>query len=328
VAGGRLGGLTALCLAVAVSASAGTSSEAARIAIDSCIERLTPDIDIGYDRIAARCPDLARHLQESGASVWLPRDWKRRANDLSAGGLRELEELLARQSRDTAASETRSRRLNTDHLPAVLASLAGSGAAGRNGWWTRTKAWIRDVFERREEEDDDWFSRVVGQSGLSQAVIEIISYAALLLVVLLAAVIVVNELRVGGVPGRLRRRLSGWRRSGWPSAGAEPPPDAGTSSWSDLQKAAPAQRPRLLLELIASRLTAEGRLPQTRGLTIGELTRAARLEDAVARERFAQLARVCERLRFSNDQASSEAIAAALEGGRVLLAQISPGEQK
>lgn len=324
MADGRLGGLTALCLVLAAPASAATSSEAARVAIDSCIRKLNPEIDIGYDRIAARCPDLARHLEESGSSVWLPRDWKRRANDLSAGGLRELEDLLARQSSDTAASDAGSHKLSTDHLPAVLASLAGDGAAGRNGWWARAKAWLRDVFERREEEDD-WFSRVVGRSGLSEAVIELISYAALAMVVVLAGVIVVSELRVDKGLGRLWHRFARQRRVQISDARPESNTDSWT--WTDVQKAAPSQQPRLLLELIASRLTAQGRLPQTRGLTVRELTRAARLRDAVDRERFAELARVCECIRFSNDQASSEAITAALNGGRALLTQMNAHEQ-
>src|SRR6201999_4533713 len=121
----------------------------------ACIRKLNPDIDVGYQRIAARCPDLARHLQESGWSAWLPRDWKRPWNDLSAGGLRQLGELLALQARDTVGSGPSLRQLNTHHLPAVLAALAGSGAAERNGWWERTKAWLREAFERDEEQDDD-----------------------------------------------------------------------------------------------------------------------------------------------------------------------------
>ena len=94
-------------------------------------------------------------------------------------------------------------------------------------------------------------------------------------------------------------------------------------SWGDVQSASPRQRPGLLLELVTSRLTAAGRLPQSRGLTIRELTGAARLPDGIDRERLVALARMSERMRFSNEQASSEAVAASLEGGRVLLERIS-----
>jgi hypothetical protein len=291
--------------------------DVARVAISSCIKKLNPDIDVGYERIAARCPDLARRLQESGGSVWLPRDWKRPGNDLSAGGLRQLADLLALQERDTSSQLPH--QLSTDQLPRVLASLAGIGAVERNGWWARTKAWLREVFERDEEQDDDWFARVVGESGLSQVVIELVSYAALALVVVLAGIIVVNELRVDGALTRLWRHFIG-RRRGRSPVGTE---NDCAPNWSDVENAAAARRPALLLELIASQLTAKGRLPQSRGLTIRELTRAARLSDEVDRQRLVELARVSERVRFSNDQASPEAVVSALEGGRMLLERVS-----
>ncbi|MEJ5755965.1 hypothetical protein, partial [Salmonella enterica] len=58
--------------------------------VDSCVRVLDPQLDIGYDRIAARCPDLARELEHGAWSSWLPRGWKESGNDLSAGGLKEF----------------------------------------------------------------------------------------------------------------------------------------------------------------------------------------------------------------------------------------------
>ena len=63
-------------------------------AIDACVQRLNPDVDVGYDRIVVRCPMLARRLEDAGVAVWLPRDWQRPGNDLSVGGLRALRELV------------------------------------------------------------------------------------------------------------------------------------------------------------------------------------------------------------------------------------------
>src|SRR5690242_13131210 len=171
----RVGGLRAAGLALAgllgltsawavaplpatVSAAAVPDGVSARLAIDTCLKRLNPETDIGYERISAHCPDLARRIEASGWSVWLPRDWKRPGNDLSAGGLRQLEQLLAAGN---GVSSSGPGRLNVAALPTVLASLAQDGAAESRGWWTRTKAWLRDVFERGEEEDDDWFSHLV-----------------------------------------------------------------------------------------------------------------------------------------------------------------------
>ncbi len=279
-------------------------------AVDSCLEKLNPEIDLGYERIAGRCPQLARRLEQSGWSPWLPTDWKRTGNDLSAGGLRELREMLLRES---AIVNERLDRPSVAELPAVLADLAPASSA-RIGWWARTKEWLRDVFERSERESDaGWLARLVGQNGLSQVVLEIISYAALMLVVVLALVIVVNEVRVSGVGARLR---ASFRRQRGPANDVRVGREELTLD--DLSAVALTQRPQLLLEMIIARLTETSCLPPARALTIRELTRAARLADEADRERFSELALICERVRFSSLRVSSEDLEAAVEHGRML----------
>ena len=189
----------------------GLPADARRLAldaIDSCVLKLNSDIDIGYDRVVARCPTLVRRLDDSGLSVWLPRDWRRPGNDLSAGGLRELREAISRELTVGAAARGRGRPPSVARVPDILASLARSEDE-HGGWWARTKVWLRGLFEEPEPAaDEGWLARMIGQSGLSQALIELISYVALVVVAVLAVVIVVNELRVGGVFGGWRRRFA------------------------------------------------------------------------------------------------------------------------
>jgi hypothetical protein len=286
-------------------------------AIDACVIRLNPDIDIGFDRVAARCPALVRRIGESGVSAWLPRDWQRPGNDLSAGGLRELRQLLVRELTTADAGE-RVRAPSVERVHDVLTSLVRSDG-GRSGWWVRTKTWLRSVFERGEPAGEEgWLARMVGESGLSQAFIELISYVALGLVALLAVVIVVNELRVGGAFGGLRRRFA---------VLADVPVASGRDglTWDDVQSAPALQQPGMLLELVVARLAEAARLRSARGLTVGELTRAAQLGDEGDRERLVGLARTSERVRFSGVEVSSVEIVAAVEGGRVLLERIAAG---
>jgi hypothetical protein len=73
------------------------SLAAARSAIEACTQRLDPQVDIGYDRISARCPDLARTLERSELEQWLPAGWKEARNNLSAGSLRELRAVVERE---------------------------------------------------------------------------------------------------------------------------------------------------------------------------------------------------------------------------------------
>ena len=92
--------------------------------IDSCVARLDPQLDIGYDRIAARCPDLMTQLETGAWASWLPRGWKEPGNDLSAGSLKELRELVDRESgtRETNPATAP----NVHSLRPILTALAGS----------------------------------------------------------------------------------------------------------------------------------------------------------------------------------------------------------
>jgi hypothetical protein len=300
----------------------GLPADARRLAldaIDSCVLKLNSDIDIGYDRVVARCPTLVRRLDESGLSVWLPRDWRRPGNDLSAGGLRELREVVSGGLTLGATAGGRDRPPGVGRVPDILASLARSEDE-HGGWWARARVWLRGLFEEPGPgSDEGWLARMIGQSGLSQALVELISYVALVVVAVLAVVIVANELRVDGVIGRWRRRIAVLADS---PIGARH--DNGLA-WGDVLSIPLPQRPGLLLELVAGRLVEEGRLRAARGLTAGELTRMAQLPGEEDRGRLAELARTAERVRFSNVAVSDVDIAAAVEGGRVLLERIAPG---
>ena len=87
-------------------------------------------------------------------------------------------------------------------VPEILASLRRADVE-HSGWWARSRAWLRTVFAGGDAAGEEgWLGRMMGQSGVRQAVLELVSYGALALVVVLAVGIVVNELWTGGVWGR------------------------------------------------------------------------------------------------------------------------------
>ena len=283
-------------------------------AIDNCVHRLTPDVDIGYDRIAARCPTLVRRLNESGVAVWLPSDWQRPGNDLSAGGLRSLDELLLHEI--PVASSQGAPHPGIQQVPEILASLTRADDE-HSGWWARTRTWLRNLFAGADEATDEgWLGRMIGQSGLSQTVLELVSYGALALVVVLALAIVANELRVSGVWGGGGRRHLGPRG---------PVPAAGDGvggarlDWEGVQGSPIGQRLGLLLELVVARLNESGGVRLSRGLTARELLNTAPLADEGDRECLAALVRASERVRFSGGAVSEAEVAAVMEQGRRLL---------
>ncbi len=78
----------------------------------------------------------------------------------------------------------------------------------------------------------------------------------------------------------------------------------------------------MLLELICSRLTALRRLPPATALTVRELTKSARLQDARDSARLADLALIAERARFAAVGIPESVMVAELERGRELLKRV------
>ena len=291
----------------------------ALVAIDSCIARLNPDVDIGYDRIVARCPTLVGRLDTSGVALWLPRDWRRPGNDLSVGGLRALRELILHELQ--MAPVTGARHPGVQQVPGILASLTHADDE-HGGWWARTRAWLRTVFAGGDEAGDEgWLGRMIGQSGMRQAVLEVVSYGALTVVVVLAVGIVGNELWVGGVWGRFRR-LGRRRDAGGGdgvAGGAGGVHGGAQLDWADVVGAPVGLRLGVLLELVVVRLNEGGGVRLSRGLTGRELLAAAGVADESARERLGVVVRAAERVRYSGGAISEMEVAAVVEEGRVVL---------
>jgi hypothetical protein len=303
---------TVLALLLTVFCAAPFAAErGATAAIDHCLAQLDT-LDRGYERIAARCPDLTPSLMESPLAAWLPRDWNEPGNQLSADGLVEVRALLVREAARVPASH----QPRTSTVAGVLAALAAPGARDQpRGWWARFKSWLHELFTPRPQpHEDGWLQRLVARMQVPAALERWILGGVLALIVALALAIVVNELRIAGVLGA--RRRSGELSPGG-SAGAR---DAVTLE--ELERASPSQQPRLLLELVAVQLVAQSRLPPARALTVRELSGMARIEDAADRARLNELAATCERVRFSGEEVAPALLARALMRGRELLASL------
>lgn len=278
--------------------------------IDDCIVRLDSELDVGYARIAERCPDLAPALSRSAWAPWLPGDWQRPGSQLSASGLGELRTLLARASGPPAAERAPPR---IDRVAAVLAAATHSDATSGN-WWLRFKDWLRSILTPHAQADNGWLRRLLAEINLSGSAMQLIAWGAFALVVLLAGAIVANELRIAGLLGR------GGRRAG-PRSAVAPPPRAGPTL-EEIDRAVPEEQPALLLELIAVRLIEQERLPPARALTARELKSRAQLPEESARMGLGELVSVCERVRFSGEPVAAASLAAALGSGRALLATL------
>jgi hypothetical protein len=298
-----------LALVLMLAAVPGQAAPDAPAALDSCISRLEPELDVGFAKIAARCPDLAPSLRASPWAAWLPSDWDKPDNNLSRRGLEELRALIGRESARSGGAVQAPRLAS---LAPLLATLRTPSVA-HGGWWARFKAWLHEVFAPRPARPESgWLRRLITRLAIPPRLLDALAVVALCLVAVLAATIVTGELRAAGWLGRRRR-----------PTGADARPRPGVSldhAWAEIEGADPDERPRLLLELIAARLAAQDRLPPARALTVRELLEAARLPVDADRERLRELAGVSERLRFSDRLLSPQALGAALAHGRELLA--------
>lgn len=280
--------------------------------IDGCVARLDSALDVGYPAIAARCPELSPALSRSPWAAWLPADWNRPDNQLSMAGLTELHTLLARQPDLETARRGAPR---TSKVGAILAAVTREQSGGVSGW-QRLKDWLRRLLGSRPRANDDWLRHFVAELNLSTQATQLIAWGAFALVVALAGAIVISELRVAGILGGRARRAR---------VGARPAGARGTASLAAIERAPLEQQPALLLELIASRLVEQQRLPPARALTVRELGRRARLEES-ARTRLAQLAAVSEQVRFADAAVAVASLDSALRSGRFLLTmlEVSP----
>jgi len=163
-------------------------------ALDDCASRLDAGLDVGYERIAARCPTLIRTLEHSPWAAWLPADWKEPHNQLNAEGLRALHQTLARES--TAA--TGARLLHPERVGAVLERIARPDGA-EQGWWPRFKRWLRELLAPPPHDERRWWRRFFGEGSIDRSVLRTMAVVSIALLVIMALMVVTNELRVAGL---------------------------------------------------------------------------------------------------------------------------------
>jgi hypothetical protein len=298
---------------LAASAPAPPATEPASVIalLDACVARLDRDVDVGFDRIAARCPDLPGALARSGFDQWLPVGWRDARNDLSAGSLEELRTLLERE----LAPPHGGRTPDVGRLHEVLTEI-GPAAAARGGLLARIRNWLRKIgTQNAEPAGPGWFSRTVSRIGLPQTLVRLVTYASLAALVVLAALILANEVRASGVLRR-RPRVDLETAAGPRDAVRRP------LSLQDIERAAPVARPGLLLELILERLGRLRALESARSRTVRELNAlvsAAREDDG---RLLFELASTAERVRYGGVAASALDLTGALAAGRTLLERI------
>lgn len=293
-----------------LAGAAFAADDAALLTVETCRARLDPRADIGIERIQKKCPELLPALASAPWRELVPRSLRERRDEITAGSLRTLEELI-RGAQATGAQRDAPGR---DVLMPVLAGLGEKGQEGTTRW-ERFKRWLKEKVEKRKDDDDasaleKWSRQFKTSEGIAQAV----TYAGYAMVALLVFYVIWSELRAAGLFGGARHArgrsdpAAQWRRR---------------LVLADVAAAPLAERPGMLLRLLGEALTRADRLPAADGLTAGAIVRRASLESDEERAELARVAAAADAVRYGSARPPDESLEGAVASARALLAKFA-----
>lgn len=302
----RWPGLLGLVLAGGVLAA----DDAALRVVEACRAKLDPRTDIGIERIQKRCPELLPALASAPWRDLMPRTLRERREEITAGSLRTLEELVRHAGGTVSLRDAPDR----ETLMPVLTGLGDEGQEGTTRW-ERFKRWLKEKLERRKDDDDasaieKWSRQFKTSEGIAQA----ITYIGYAMVGVLVLFVIWSELRAAGLVGGARRTLarsdpaSEWRRR---------------LMLADVGAAPLADRPGMLLRLLGEALTRAERLPAAEGLTAAAIVRRANLDSDKEREELAHVATTADAIRYGGNKPADDALEGTVASARTLLARFA-----
>jgi hypothetical protein len=305
-------GLSGLLFAGGVLAA----DDAALRVVEACRARLDPRADIGIERIQKKCPELLPALASAPWRNLLPQSLRERREEITAGSLRTLEDLIRNAGAATAQREAPGREI----LTPVLAGLGEKGQEGATRW-ERFKRWLKEKVEKRKDDDDasaleKWSRQFKTSEGIARAV----TYMGYAMVGVLVCFVIWSELRAAGLFGGTRRArgrsdpAAQWRRR---------------LMLADVAAAPLADRPGMLLRLLGEALTRADRLPAAEGLTAGAIVRRASLDSEDEREELARVAVTADAVRYGSTKPPDESLEGAVVSARTLLTRFAraPGKR-
>ena len=278
-------------------------------AVRACRARL-PEGTAGWAQVAGYCPALKAQLERSAWAGWLPRSWSSGDSELSAGGLAELEQLIARESRRRPLRPAP----DAQQIAAAAAALR-PGLERQDGLWARIRAWIRSWFDATRRSDESragWLARLL-QDATPSSLWRSVAYLLFAAIVLLAAWIVVKELRAAGY---LRSRA---HRAGIAASTGAAPARRAVVPLAELPL---LEQPAEMLRRLLDALRRRGLLAASEHLTVRELLARTTLPPGVASSNVANLALLTEAVRFAPRVPAADVIQRVVAAGGELLREL------
>jgi hypothetical protein len=273
-----------------------------------CAAKIAPELS-GIKPLAERCPHLEDALKALGLEEILYDGWRERLN---RDALQDLANLA-----EGYGAATPSNRPDVKALPGVLQALSREQSGNPPSWWEVFKAWLRSWLGSHSD-SLSWLDRWLERLGGSITLSKVISYSLVALVLLAAAAVIINEFKAAG-------RVRGRRDAARAAARLTPATDPAAAG---PVPAALADRLAELLRRLVERLVQTRRLESERSLTHRELVARSVFDSDAQRAAFERVARTAESVLYGPSGGdpsggASEQLAAVLEEGRRLLAQLS-----
>ena len=279
--------------------------------ISHCRTQMLASDETSFDVVAESCPGLIGEIDASEWSESLHPGWR---EELSYWELEQLGDVVA-------AFETPRRELMRQSpaaLDDIVAGLVEQDAApeGRS-LWDRFVDWLSGLFESDSPEAPGWFARWLEGIEISSDVVEVIFWTLAAIIVIAAVGVIVMEVRAN------RRSVHVTQRPG-----SHPHAPGGVDyQWltmRDLQQAAAAERPSILLRLLLQRLWRMNAAPQTDSLTHREIPGVVSGLDAGGSATLCRVSALAEELRYAAADPARPDVDTVVADGVALLRKLNP----
>lgn len=261
---------------------------------------------VGLTALEEECPGLTRSLEQSGYLRLMSTSLR---DELDAYDLSDVLTVDDWYAQDAAGPDP-----DVAALGPILDSLRAQEPQRPLTWFERFKRWLRSMADRQERDSDNWLSRWLDKTRVTETVATTILFVALALILALTVLVIVNELRAAGV---FRKRLV--LEIDNSAASTATLPDDATADVDSL----PADRKAsMLLRMLVTTLVQSGRLRTERSLTHRELSARAKFDDAQQRESFQRVAALAERTVYGSSEVAESEVEPIVSAARALDAQL------
>lgn len=262
----------------------------------------------GLTDLEGACPGLTRALEQSG---YLPLLSTSLRDDLD---VYDLSDLLTVDDW-YAEPDPSARDPDVAALGPILDSLRAQQPERPLTWFERFKRWLRSMVDRQQDRDsDNWLSRWLDKTHITETVATTILLAALAVILVLTVLVIVNELRAAGA---FRKRLA-IENEGAAASQATLVDDATV----DVDSLPADRKASMLLRMLVTTLVQSGRLRTERSLTHRELCARAKFDDAGQRESFQRVAALAERTVYGSSEVAASEVEPVVTAARALDAQL------